>query len=524
MPANGPRCSSDRASWRSTATSPSSRSSGFTTRARSTRTTVVPHDAARVAARLSLAFWQLGRTEEAIELGEPAFELLARDEPDADVAMLAAELGRLHNFRGDEKLALARLDFALRYAEDHELPEVLSQALNTKSLVLAERRHESRALLNEALAIALEHDLTAAALRAFNNLVVVSIITDRPDEALRLAREGLELARSRGSRVFAASLGAMTCSSMIFAEGDWDGAFALAHEVLPRGVAMVPSIQASHGSLAYAAFARGDRELALEHLSRMGAPSDSGDLQQRSHALIREILLALVEERPADALGPAREQVDLTLELRIPILSSFSLELACEAAVAAGLQHDLADIVAPLDVVPPARRTRRFETAVGRSRGWRRPRPATTPRRRRRSRPRWQPHAASATARFSVRCWSTTARGFRRAAVWPTPSRCSPRHVGCGRGCEPRAGSSGSTPRSRLRRLRADGLPRGLGPREAMDQLGAGRDVELAETRARWNSTVFGLRNNAAPASLFVLPAATWSATWSSCGVSSSPS
>ena len=166
------------------------------------------HDAARVAARLSLAFWQLGRTEEAIELGEPAFELLARDEPDADVAMLAAELGRLHNFRGDEKLALARLDFALHYAEDHELPEVLSQALNTKSLVLAERRHESRALLNEALAIALEHDLTAAALRAFNNLVVVSIITDKPDEALRLAREGLELARSRGSRVFAASLGA----------------------------------------------------------------------------------------------------------------------------------------------------------------------------------------------------------------------------------------------------------------------------------------------------------------------------
>ena len=151
--------------------------------------------------------------------------------------------------------------------------------------------------------------------------------------------------------------------------GDWDGAFALAHEVLPRGVAMVPSIQASHSSLAYAAFARGDRELALEHLSRMGAPSDSGDLQQRSHALIREILLALVEERPADALGPAREQVDLTLELRIPILSSFSLELACEAAVAAGLQHDLADLVAPLDVVPPARRTRRFETAVGRSRG-----------------------------------------------------------------------------------------------------------------------------------------------------------
>ena len=354
------------------------------------------HDAARVAARLSLAFWQLGRTEEAIELGEPAFELLARDEPDADVAMLAAELGRLHNFRGDEKLALARLDFALRYAEDHELPEVLSQALNTKSLVLAERRHESRALLNEALAIALEHDLTAAALRAFNNLVVVSIITDKPDEALRLAREGLELARSRGSRQFAASLGAMTCSSMIFAE---ETGTEPSRSPTKCCLAVWRWCRASRpaSSLAYAAFARGDRELALEHLSRMGAASDSGDLQQRSHALIREILLALVEERPADALGPAREQVDLTLELRIPILSSFSLELACEAAVAAGLQHDLADIVAPLDVV-----RRRGELAVSRppsdvhEAGWR-PRPATTPRRRRRSRPRWQPHAASAT-------------------------------------------------------------------------------------------------------------------------------
>jgi class 3 adenylate cyclase/predicted ATPase len=327
------------------------------------------HDAARVAARLSLALWQLGRTQEAVDLGEPAFELLSRDEPDEDVAMLAAELARVHNFHGDEALALERLDFALAYAEDHELPEVLSQALNTKSLILAARPHESRALLNEALAIALEHDLTAAALRAYNNLVVHSFTSDRPDEAGRLAREGLELARSRGNRQFTAALAAMTCTSMIFNDGDWDAAFAFADEVLPRGLATVPSVQASHVGLAYAALQRGEANVALEHLSLVSAVVETRDLQQRANGLLKEMVLALAEGRPRDVLGPARAQVEIAVGMQMQTFASFSLELACEAALAANVPGELADVAAPLEGFSQARRTRRLNAALGRARG-----------------------------------------------------------------------------------------------------------------------------------------------------------
>jgi predicted ATPase len=327
------------------------------------------HAAARVAARLSLALWQLGRTEEAVELGEPAFELLSRDEPDEDVAMLAAELARLHNFGGDAALALERLDFALAYAEDHELPEVLSQALNTKSLILAARPHESRALLNEALAIALEHDLTAAALRAYNNLVVSSYTSDRPDEAGRLAREGLELARSRGNRQFTAALAAMTCNSMIFNDGDWDAAFAFADEMLPRGLATVPSVQVSHVALAYTALQRGEADVALEHLSLVSAVVETRDLQQRANGLFKKMVLALVEGRPADVLEPARAQVELAVGMQLQTFASFSLELACEAAVAASVPGELTDVTAPLEPLSEARRTRRLNAALGRARG-----------------------------------------------------------------------------------------------------------------------------------------------------------
>ncbi len=55
------------------------------------------------------------------------------------------------------------------------LPNVLSHCLNTKSLVLLDRRRpqEADALLTRALAVALEHDRHQAALRAYANLSVL---------------------------------------------------------------------------------------------------------------------------------------------------------------------------------------------------------------------------------------------------------------------------------------------------------------------------------------------------------------
>ena len=57
------------------------------------------------------------RLERGIERMEKAFALLADEEPDADLATLAAQLGRLHLFSGAHELADSRLEFALGLAE-----------------------------------------------------------------------------------------------------------------------------------------------------------------------------------------------------------------------------------------------------------------------------------------------------------------------------------------------------------------------------------------------------------------------
>lgn len=64
---------------------------------------------------------------------DPSDDVLRTDEPDADLATVAAELGRLHYFKGEMEIAAERVDAALEIAEGLGLPEVTSQALNTKA-------------------------------------------------------------------------------------------------------------------------------------------------------------------------------------------------------------------------------------------------------------------------------------------------------------------------------------------------------------------------------------------------------
>ena len=63
--------------------------------------------------------------------------MLSAEEADEDLATLAAELGRLHFFNGELDVAAERIEVALDIAESLWLPEVLSQALNTKSGIVA---------------------------------------------------------------------------------------------------------------------------------------------------------------------------------------------------------------------------------------------------------------------------------------------------------------------------------------------------------------------------------------------------
>ena len=146
--------------------------------------------------------WDTGRLREALDRMDAALGLLAAEEPDADVAALAAQVGRFQFFAGEPVIALERIETALDLAESLGLPEVLSQAVNTKAMILSNRGRigEAGALVRYALEVALEHDIPSAALRAYNNVADLEARTDRYEQAAAGYRDGLALARRVGSR------------------------------------------------------------------------------------------------------------------------------------------------------------------------------------------------------------------------------------------------------------------------------------------------------------------------------------
>jgi class 3 adenylate cyclase/tetratricopeptide (TPR) repeat protein len=260
--------------------------------------------AARVSARLGDAVWTQGKGADALELMEASYRVLADEEPNADLAQLAAQLGRFSYFSGDPGGALERIERALEIAEGLDLPEVLSEALNTKCLILvsARRGNEAVGLLRHALAIALEHDKPSAALRAYNNLVDLSDYVDRFEEADRYVREGLSLARRVGSRYWESSLLGHVYPK--FALGLWDELVASLDEIPPEEFSRA-RIGFTQGYVAYGTAVevhRGDLEAAARRLDRFSELQTSADVQEVTEYACGTATLRLVEDDPKEAL------------------------------------------------------------------------------------------------------------------------------------------------------------------------------------------------------------------------------
>jgi class 3 adenylate cyclase/tetratricopeptide (TPR) repeat protein len=327
------------------------------------------HDAARAASPLSRTLWDLGRIDEAVELVDGALHVLGADDADADVARLAAEAARVHYFRGDEQAARGYVEQALAIAESQLLPEVLSQALNTKGIILLDSRpREGRALVREALDVALEHDLVPAALRAYNNLAVAEIEADRLEETRRLALEGLELARQRGNRNFLISFVGWETFFRLF-EGDWDGAFALADELLPDEPTANAMIVGAHTWLAVAARDRDDLPEARRRLTLVAPEARaSKDLQLRSNVLHVDAFVAADEGRAAEALQLCRLAIEKDLDPN-PRFATLGVEIANRIAQEHGLVSELADLTALFVDVSETRLTRYGVATLNHARG-----------------------------------------------------------------------------------------------------------------------------------------------------------
>ena len=274
----------------------------------------LPHAAARVEAKLASVLWDEGQIDTAAERMARSFEILRNDEPDEDLAMLAAQLARIHWFTGNPEASIEPLEFALEIAESLFLPEVLSEALNTKNLLLINtgRRQESEALLRHSLRIAQEHGIQTSAFRAQFNLAYHISGEDRYEEAMELDREGLEQARRRGDRGWAwAFTGHFVQTNYLL--GNWDELEFTDEEIVERleagtrarldVIAVLPSLYLKTGRL--------DRlQWLVERL-----PEASAEVQDTAGHALAEAAHARAEGRLADAVAKVDEVLAMQDEL-----------------------------------------------------------------------------------------------------------------------------------------------------------------------------------------------------------------
>jgi class 3 adenylate cyclase/tetratricopeptide (TPR) repeat protein len=326
------------------------------------------HDGARVAAELAVTVWRRGRIEEAIALLEDAFAVLAGDDPDADVAALGAQLGRIHYFAGNAELAAARIEAALDMAEELRLPAVISSALNTKSLLVQKHPNEAEALLRRALRIALDNDLVFEALRAYNNLLVFAVSHDHDEETLPLLEEGMALARRRGDRFWEVRLATGLLEEERY-RGTWEAALERAAALPLDGPLDDASLITVPIGLARMHIWRGEPDVAREWLTRVPADTTTADFQRRRTALWRRQLEAEIDGRLDDANAAIEEA--LSARTPEPPQAQELAELLGDASTYATLTGDQAAatrIAAHVDAMPATIHVRTVDSQLNRLR------------------------------------------------------------------------------------------------------------------------------------------------------------
>jgi class 3 adenylate cyclase/tetratricopeptide (TPR) repeat protein len=300
------------------------------------------HAAARVSARRAETLRIADRVEEALALMQSAYEELADGEPDADVALVAAQLARLAYFAGQPELALEVAEVALDMAEAFRLPEVIAEALNSKAMVTWRWPHECEALLREAIRVAVANDLPAAALRAQFNLSGLALEHSRFDEARGILEEALALARVRGDRSWEMVILSQLAEALVHV-GRWDEAEARCLEAtreqevadFPLVLILIPRVRML--------LARGELGKAREVLERVNARSS--DRQSRATYRLTEASVLNAEGRSREALEVAVESVE---RWRALIQFHYLTEALVEAATAAFALDDLERVEALL--------------------------------------------------------------------------------------------------------------------------------------------------------------------------------
>jgi class 3 adenylate cyclase/predicted ATPase len=339
------------------------------------------HDAARVAGRCGEALWLNNRVQEALERTEPAYAVLEGDEPDRDLAWLAAQIARFRFFHGDLDESFSRVEKALQLAEDLWVPDVLSDALNTKSLLMDTwgRYEEAIALLRRSFDLALEHDIPRGIVRAATNLSYTMDGRDRLDEANGYMQIGIDTCRRLGFLSEEWFLRQHVAGSAL-RQGRWDELLEQAR-TLPDPQdepASVLGAEAFAFCAAIASIERGDPPGAVDLIDRwIDVRQRTEDRQRRLFIECVRAVRARAQDDVAGWLGAARSAFEARHDEGMS--HGFVKWAFAEAMTAALAQGDLATAealwneVAAMPPGRPAPKTRadlqRFSAALAMARG-----------------------------------------------------------------------------------------------------------------------------------------------------------
>lgn len=310
-----------------------------------------------MSAELAELDWLEGHSAETVARLEAALAALAGREPDAHVAAVAGQLGRFLLLSGEFERATPYVEQALALGEALDLPEVVSHALNTKAglSLNAGRPNEARILLEGALALALAHNLHAAALRAYNNLAWALETQDRLSEGLAVCDEAAEHARRIGDRPVEVSFLTASMYSQ-YVVGQWDEALARAEELVDAAV--VFQSQVSMVDVVYIPIARGDVGSARAWWGRLTAGIEPEDPQAIATSRTVEAVLLRAEGATREALAVAQAVFDGRDRSAIATVhSKLAAEEVLEAALALGERAKAKDVLTVLDGLRPGELT-----------------------------------------------------------------------------------------------------------------------------------------------------------------------
>ncbi|MBV9100730.1 MAG: AAA family ATPase [Candidatus Dormibacteraeota bacterium] len=318
---------------------------------------------ARVTARIGGVMFLLGQPREALERMNASYAVLREAGDSVELGSLAQQMARMQYFLGETDKAAELIDIALDIAEGLRQQDLVCDALTTKAIVVGDRGHhnEAQALLRHGVAVALENQFYAIALRAQFNLLGELTLSDRVSVALAVGDEGVELARRRGQRQWEWTIQAGRMD-LLHTVGRWDDALATGREL--------PDIREQRSNVivgllltqVYIHIARGDLSSADAVLDAAVWLKDSDDLQSRTGYASAEAAVLLARGDQRSALHAGRIVIEHFLNDSTSV--SEALHAATVAALALGDAESLRWMLEKSDAQGSARKSRRVSAHI----------------------------------------------------------------------------------------------------------------------------------------------------------------